>query len=154
MEKSEFTKQLEKDIKSSKFGSKRDDHLMWYNEEGDSIHFKTMDVDIVGKRIDEFLTLYISIEEQKPVGFQLKDIRALTEAHNINLTVQAGATTTDKRLVSINMLMFKAFSIKPSSKNRISGYAEALEAMTKDGDRVEIPHPDIYSDKRGTPVQL
>lgn len=135
----EFIKQLEKDIKSPEFGSKRDDLLMWYNKEGDCIHFKTMDVDIVGKRIDEFLTLYISIEEQKPVGFQLKDIHALTSAHDIDLMVQADVATKDKRLISINMLIFKAFAKKPPNINRFSGYTDAIGVMAKDAYNVEIP---------------
>ncbi len=137
-EKDEFTKQLEKDIKSPEFGSKQDDHLMWYNKEGDCIHFKTMDVDIIGKRIDEFLTLYISIEEQKPVGFQLKDIHALTSAHDIDIMVQADVTTKDKRLISINMLILKAFAKKPANISRFSGYTDAVGVMTKD-EYKEIP---------------
>ncbi|MCP4268090.1 MAG: hypothetical protein GY777_21380 [Candidatus Brocadiaceae bacterium] len=139
MEKDEFIKQLENDIESPEFGSKRDDFLMWYNKEGDSIHFKTMDVDIIRKRIDEFLTLYISIEEQKPVGFQLKDIHALTSAHDIDLMVEAGATTKDKRLVSINTLIFKAFAKRPPNISRFSGYTDAVGVMTKDAYNVEIP---------------
>lgn len=139
MEKDEFIKQLEKDIKSPEFGSMRDDHLMWYNEEGDCIHFKTMDVDIVGKRIDEFLTLYISIDEKKPVGFQLKDIHALTTAHDIDLMVQADVTARDKRLVSINMLILKAFAKKPPNINRFSGYTDAVGVIAKDTYNVEIP---------------
>ena len=135
----EFIKQLKNDIKSPEFGSKQDDHLMWYNKEGDCIHFKTMDVDIIGKRIDEFLTLYISIEEHKPVGFQLKDIHALTSAHDIDLMVQADVTTKDKRLISISMLILKAFDKKPANISRFSGYADAVGVMAKDAYNVEIP---------------
>lgn len=131
-EKDEFTKQLEKDIKSPEFGSMQDDHLMWYNKEGDCIHFKTMDVDIIGKRIDEFLTLYISIEENKPVGFQLKDIHALTSLLDVDLMVEADVTTKDKRLISINMLILKAFDKKPANISRFSGYTDAIGVMTKD----------------------
>ncbi len=112
---------------------------MWYNKEGDSIHFKTMDVDIVRKRIDEFLTLYISIEELKPVGFQLKDIHALTTAHDIDIMGEAGATTQNKRLVSISTLIFKAFAKKPANISRYSGYTDAVEVMTRDTYNVEIP---------------
>jgi hypothetical protein len=139
MEKEEFIKQLENDIKSPEFGSKQDDHLMWYNKEGDCIHFKTMDVDITRKRIDEFLTLYISIDERKPIGFQLKDIHALTSLLDVDLMVEADVTTEDKRLVSINMLILKAFAKKPVNINRVSGYTDAVDVMTKDEYNIEIP---------------
>ncbi|MBS1258867.1 MAG: hypothetical protein MAG551_01931 [Candidatus Scalindua arabica] len=140
MEKDEFIKQLENDIKSPEFGSKPNDHLMWYNKEGDCIHFKTMDVDIIGKRIDEFLTLYISIEEQKPIGFQLKDIHALTRLLDADIMVETDVTTSDKRLVSINMLILKAFAKRPPNINRVSGYTDAVGVITKDEyNSVEIP---------------
>ena len=140
MDKEEFIKQLENDIKSPEFGSKPNDHLMWYNKEGDCIHFKTMDVDIIGKRIDEFLTLYISIEEQKPIGFQLKDIHALTRLLDADIMVETDVTTSDKRLVSINMLILKAFAKRPPNINRVSGYTDAVGVITKDEyNSVEIP---------------
>ncbi len=45
----------------------------------------------------------------------------------------------DKRLVSINTLIFKAFAKKPPNINRVSGYTEAVGVMTKDAYNVQIP---------------
>ncbi len=49
-----------------------------------------MQVATLGKRIDEFLTLYISMKDKKAIGFQLKDIHALINKYDVDLiTVQA-----------------------------------------------------------------
>ncbi|MCP4987406.1 MAG: hypothetical protein GY928_15520 [Colwellia sp.] len=100
-----------------------------------------MHVATIGKRVDEYLTLYVSIEDQKPIGFQLKDIHALFNVYDADLMkVQADYTSKDKRLVSIATLMLKAFSKAPSPTiNRISGYSDAFRTMVKGTDSVEIP---------------
>ncbi|MCP4267700.1 MAG: hypothetical protein GY777_19395 [Candidatus Brocadiaceae bacterium] len=135
-----FITQLKEDIKGEDFGSKQDDLNLWYNEEGDCIQFKTMHVATVGKRIDDFLTLYLSIEDNKPIGFQLKDIHALISKYDIDLiTIQAGYESSDKRLVSISALLFKAFAEMNTSINRVAGYSEAFRTIARDVDSVEIP---------------
>lgn len=135
-----FLKQLKQDIEGSEFGSKQDELQLWYNQEGDCIQFITMHVATVGKRIDDFLTLYISVEDDKPIGFQLKDIHALINKNNVDLiSVHADYTSSDKRLVSIEALMFKAFAKIPETINRISGYSEAFRTIARDAYNVEIP---------------
>ncbi len=52
---------------------------------------------------------------------------------------EAGATTQNKRLVSISTLIFKAFAKKPANISRYSGYTDAVEVMTRDTYNVEIP---------------
>ncbi|MFQ5964686.1 MAG: hypothetical protein ACE5KZ_10405 [Candidatus Scalinduaceae bacterium] len=140
MEK-EFINQIMQDAKGSDFGSKQHDLQIWYNQEGDCIHFKTMHVATIRKRIDEYLTLYLSIEDKKPIGFQLKDIHALFNVYDMDLmAVQADYTSKDKRLVSITTLMLKAFAKIPSPTiNRFSGYSDAFRTIPKDADKVEIP---------------
>lgn len=136
-----FIRQLKQDLEGSDFGSRQDDLQIWYNKEGDCFQFKTMQhVATMGKRIDEYLTLYISIEDGKPVGFQLKDINALIKELDIDLmAVQAGYVSGDKSLVSITALMLRALVKMPESVNRISGYTDAFRTMVKDVDNVKIP---------------
>jgi hypothetical protein len=135
-----FIKQLKHDIEGSEFGSKQEELQIWYNQEGDCVQFKTMHVATIAKRIDEYLTLYISIEDNKPIGFQLKDIHALANKYDVDLTaVQADYTSRDKRLVSITTLMFQAFVKIPKTTNRVSGYSEAFRTIARDAYNVEIP---------------
>lgn len=134
-----FLKELNKDIQSDDFGSGQNDPVIWYNEEGDCLQFKTMHVATIGKRIDEYLTLYLSAEDDKPIGFQLKDIHALYSKHDADLmAVHADYTSKDRILISVSMLMLKAFKKKAESINRLSGYSEAF-SITRDVDKVEIP---------------
>lgn len=134
-----FLKELNKDILSDDFGSGQNDPVIWYNEEGDCLQFKTMQVATIGKRIDEYLTLYLSAEDDKPIGFQLKDIHALYSKHDADLmAVHADYTSKDRMLISVSMLMLKAFKKKAESINRLSGYSEAF-GITRDVDKVEIP---------------
>lgn len=135
----DFIKQLKQDIESDDFGSKQNDIQLWYNGEGDCIQFLTIHDGTIRKRIDEHLTLYLSIEDEKPVGFQLKDIHALINKHDMDaMTVHADYAPSDKRLVSIAALIFKAFAKTPTSINRVSGYSEAFRTMARE-DSVEIP---------------
>jgi hypothetical protein len=133
-----FITRLKQNLKGSDFGSKQDDVHLWYNEEGDCIQFKTTHVATIGKRVDEYLTLYISVENQKPIGFQLKDVQALLNAQNLDLmAVQVDYASLDKSLVSVSMLIFEAYSKMPTTINRKFGYSEAIRTMVKD--KVEIP---------------
>ncbi len=136
-----FEELIIQESKKSDFGSKQDDIQMWYNQEGDCVQFRAAQVATLRKRIDDFLTLYISTEDNKPIGFQLKDIHALFNVYNIDLiTVQADYTAKDKRLVSITTLMLKAFAKVPSPTiNRISGYSDAINTIPRDASSVEIP---------------
>ena len=68
-----FIKQIMRDVKSKAFGSRQHELQVWYNKDGDCVQFKTVQVATLRRRVDEYLTLYISIDDKKPVGFQLKD---------------------------------------------------------------------------------
>ncbi len=134
-----FLEELKRDIQSDDFGSGHDAPNIWYNEDGDCLQFKTTHVATIGKRIDEYLTLYLSAENNEPIGFQLKDIHALYSKHDADLmSVQADYTSEGKILISMSMLMLKAFKKKKESINRLTGYSEAF-SITRGVDRVEIP---------------
>lgn len=135
-------KQLKQDLEGSDFGSKQNDLLIWYNKEGDCIQFKTKHVATIGRRIDRYLTLYISVEDKQPIGFQLKDIHALFDEYDLDLmAVQADYTSGDKKLVSVTAtgLILKAFTKMPESINRFSGYEEAFRTMVGKNVEVDIP---------------
>ena len=136
-----FLEELQRGIQSDDFGSEQDNPTIWYNEEGDCLQFKTMHVATIGKRIDEYLTLYLSAEDNKPIGFQLKDIHALYNKHDADLmAVHADYTSKGRILISMSMLMLKAFKKKEESINRLTGYSEAF-SITRGVDKVELPVP-------------
>ena len=60
-----FITHLRQELQRSDYGSKHGDIQIWYNEAGDCIQFKTTDhIATRGKRIDEYLTLYVAIEDE------------------------------------------------------------------------------------------
>ncbi len=66
--------------------------------------------------------MYLSLEDEAPVGFQLKDIRALIDIKDIDMmSVQVGYNSENKRLISIEVLMlgFKAYGKIPENNNPV-----------------------------------
>jgi len=128
----DFIKQLKQDIIGNDFGSKQDDLRMWYNKEGDCIQFITTHVATIRKRIDEFLTLYISLEDKKPIGFQLKDIHAFADIHDVDIMIQTDVFSKDKSLISITaLILFNAYTKIPESTERRTSYEEAYKTMAR-----------------------
>ncbi|HCN19767.1 MAG: hypothetical protein A2060_03650 [Planctomycetes bacterium GWA2_50_13] len=139
-----FITHLRQELQRSDYGSKHGDIQIWYNEAGDCIQFKTTDhIATRGKRIDEYLTLYVAIEDEKPIGFQLKDVHALIKEYGTAgmVEVEAGYISADKRLVSITAttLILIAFNKRTDSKNRIHGYERALRTVPRELDSLKIP---------------
>lgn len=60
-------------------GSHKDEIGPWYNSVGDCIEFQTVQEAYVADRVDEFLTIYRSADTEKPIGFQIKDVKVLLE---------------------------------------------------------------------------
>ncbi len=138
MEEEKFLKRLEEDLKEKKFGSRKDNIQMWYNKDGDCVHFQKVHVAIVRDRVDEYLTVYRSAENDEPIGFQLKDVNALIDRYELDGMV-IEATFKGDKLISVTRLILKAFSKSNSTINRLSGYGDALKVLTKERDNVAIP---------------
>lgn len=61
----------------SERGSQKDNIEFWYNLHGDCIEFQTVDEAIIADRIDDYLTIYRSLENREPIGFKIKGVRSL-----------------------------------------------------------------------------
>ena len=114
--------------KDAKLGSQKDDIRPWYNSHGDCIEFQTRQEAFVADRIDEYLTIYRSIESKEPIGFQIKDVKALVSMYGADsLSVKAEVKGT--RLISVRTLLFAAYESSPGTIARRQGYASASAAF-------------------------
>ncbi len=109
----------------------------WYNSIGDCIEYQTVNEAVVADRIDEKLTIYRSVMTNNPVGFKLKDVKAILSKYGYNglavMSTEQGAT-----LISVAAILFAAYEEGlPSIKRRLA-YANALES------RFGIPIDQIY----------
>lgn len=114
--------------KDAKLGLHKDDVRPWYNSHGDCIEFQTKHEAFVADRIDKYLTIYRSIDLKEPIGFQIKDVKALVKeygAHTLRLKAEISGTT----LISVRMLLLAAYESSPVSIARRQGYASASEAF-------------------------
>ena len=136
----DFLKKIEKDSQTKAFGSKKNNIQIWYNQDGDCVQFQTMHVGVLRERIDDYLTVYRSAEDNEPIGFQLKDVHALINKYELEgVAVQAGYSIKDNKLISVAVLMLKAFAKMQPSINRVAGYGDAFRTLTNDKAEVEIP---------------
>lgn len=98
--------------------------MPWYNSHGDCIVYQTADEAVIAERIDEFLTIYRSAVDNRPIGFQLKEVLALISAYGIDgLSVES--EVQGDQLVSVKALLLAAYERLPVSIHRRKGYAMA-----------------------------
>ena len=124
--------------KSEKIGSCKSDLPIWYNEQGDCIQFIADQVAEIADRIDDYLTIYRSAEDDKPIGFQLKDVKALIRKFGYK-GIQVEALVSQKNLVSVTALLLSAFCDMGPSISRREGYARAIQTLPREADRIPIP---------------
>jgi hypothetical protein len=78
-----------------------------YNADGDSIHYKVTDEAACAERIDSFLTLYRSADDNRVIGFQIKGISAILEKYGAKELAIASKEHPDKS-ISVVAIFFKA----------------------------------------------
>lgn len=122
---------------SAKLGSHKDAREPWYNQNGDCIEFQTINEAIIADRIDEFLTIYRSAKNEEPIGFQLKDVLALVKKYGVD-SLAIEAKVKSGRLMSVTTLLLSAYESLPQTINRRLSYSSALNAIPKEGDRVNL----------------
>jgi hypothetical protein len=97
----------------------------WYNAIGDCIEYQTVNEAVVAHRIDEKLTIYHSVETNKPVGFKIKDVMAMLSRYGCDglaLSYEEKGTT----LISVATLLLAAYEEGPLTIERRRAYANAL----------------------------
>jgi hypothetical protein len=124
-----------------KLGAKKDDIRPWYNEEGDCIEFQTRHESVVADRIDNYLTIYRSAIDNKPIGYKIKDVRALTKKLGVD-GLTCIAKLNNSIVLSIQILLMIAFKNTPATTASVEGYIEVTESFKSTpaiNDSVQIP---------------
>jgi hypothetical protein len=104
------------------------EHKPWWNPDGDCIIYQTTDEATVAERIDDILTIYVSVISEKPIGFQIKGIAAMS--HKFGWAgAEVGFKERDKELleVSLTTLLLSAYESGPKTIGRRKAYAQAFD---------------------------
>ena len=134
----DFLKEWSKDFGGDeKLGSHKDNVGMWYNKDGDCIQFQTKQVAVVADRVDEYLTIYRSAEDNQAIGFQLKDVKRLINKYGLE-GIAVSASVKDKLLVSVIALLLRAFRVTGQSITREEGYGNAIRSARTVDDRLQV----------------
>lgn len=132
MEKDSLIAALDKLKNSPDLNSKRDVLEPWYNEYGDCIEFQTVNEAIVADRIDDFLTIFRSAKSNEPIGFQLKDIKALAQKYHYD-KLKVEIAIKGNKILSLTALLISALAERPSTIKRRNSYSEAIRNITQTG---------------------
>ncbi len=99
----------------------------WYNRQGDCIILQTANEAIVADRIDEFLTVYRSAQDNRPIGLQVKGVQAIIKRFGLHgLAVDVEDNGRQITSISIAALLLAAYEQGPMTLGRRHGYATAM----------------------------
>jgi hypothetical protein len=105
----------------------------WYNPVGDCIIYKKADEAVVADRIDNFLTIYRSAVDNRPIGFQIKGVAAIIREFGLQgFLVSTEEDSHVLRRVSVAALLLAAYEEGPMTMGRRMGYATAMDAPTRE----------------------
>lgn len=117
----------------------------WYNPHGDCIVYQAADEAVVAERVDEFLTIFRSAIDNRPIGFQIKDVMALLQEYGKD-TLRVEAEVEDGTLISVKALCLAAYERTRKSIHRRKAYASLpLPEPDMDAVRVEPPADEVCS---------
>jgi hypothetical protein len=109
-------------------GVSREASKPWYNPAGDCIIYQMADEAIVADRIDRSLTIYRSAINNRPIGFQIKGVDAITQKFGLNgILVECKTNKYELQQVSISALLLAAYEQGPQTIGRREGYAAAFD---------------------------
>lgn len=101
----------------------------WYNADGDCILYKVADEAVVADRVDEWLTVYNSAVDGRPIGFQIKGVHAIINKFGLDgLAVSWKADANGVEAISITTLLLAAYEQGPRTFGRRRAYAAAMES--------------------------
>jgi len=104
----------------------------WYNPHGDCIVYKIADEAVVAERIDDLLTVYNSAVDNRPIGFQIKGVRAIIQKLSLDgLAVVSQAKAGAVKSISIVALLLAAYEERDPTLARRRAYASAMECQEK-----------------------
>jgi hypothetical protein len=113
----------------------------WYNPCGDCIVYKIADEAVVADRIDELLTVYHSAVDNRPIGFQIKGVKAIIRKLGLEgLAVASHQKAGAVKRISIAALLLAAYEEREPTLARRRAYAYAMECPEK---KHTIPADDL-----------
>lgn len=107
----------------------------WYNPYGDCVMYQTVDEATVADRIDEYLTILRSAVDDRPIGFQLKDVLAVIKRYGCE-ALRVSAAIHKDQVISVKALLLAAYELRPPTVHRRRAYASV---PAPDIDAVAIP---------------
>lgn len=100
----------------------------WFNPAGDCITFQMADEALVADRIDGLLTIYRSAIDERPIGFQIKGVAAISRRFGLKgICVECMSDKHELQAVSISTLLLAAYEQGPLTTGRRTGYAAAFD---------------------------
>ena len=115
----------------------------WYNPGGDCIIYKMADEAAVADRVDEWLTVYNSAVDNRPIGFQIKGVHAIITKFGLDgLAVSWKADAEGVKEISIMAMLLAAYEQGPRTLSRRRAYVAAMESPAK---RESIPAGDLQA---------
>ena len=130
-------------LKENPAPTKEDAHSVasrpWYNKTGDCIEYQTEQVAIVADRIDDYLTIYRSAEDDSAVGFQLKDVSALMRQYRANV-FGVKWQEQNQKVISVSSLLLTALetTVRPWTMGTRHGYDEVMRSLSSDSAALEM----------------
>ena len=98
----------------------------WFNPHGDCVTFAIANEARIADRIDGILTIYRSAVDDRPIGYQIKDVTAIQRRMGLQ-AVEIQSEEAQGQLISVSMLLLAAYESKPPSISRREAYSFALE---------------------------
>lgn len=120
---------------NAKKGSHTGQEVPWYNVYGDCIQFQTANVAVVAERIDYYLTIYRSAENNQPIGFQIKDVLRLIQKYG-STGIDIWREVEREKLIHVSWLLLNAFRSDQPTINRLRGYESAIGVLSMGRDVV------------------
>jgi len=99
----------------------------WYNPRGGFIDYIMANEAACANYIDEWLTIYDSAVDGRPIGFQIKHVHAMIEKFGLvgqGVALKAGDRSVKD--ISISALLLAAYEQGPLTPDRRSAYAIAM----------------------------
>lgn len=113
----------------------------WYNSYGDCLEYQTADEAVVADRIDEILTVFRSVLDNRPIGFKIKGIAAVLNKFGFDgLAIASEQNGTIVKTISIYTLLLAAYEIAPPNIKRRNAYSDVYADILTQGEaNLNIP---------------
>jgi len=115
----------------------------WFNPHGDCLTYQTADEAVVADRIDDFLTIYTSAIDSRPIGFQIKGVLGLLAASGANM-LSINATTVAGELKEVSLSLFLLLAAYESSNPTIARREAYVSALSQAASAVSPYAPCLH----------